>query len=58
MIGNEFELNPILNRLKLFDFQTYFQPALKNIKENLENSGITDQYVSAHCPLETIRLFF
>lgn len=32
---------------RYFDFQTYFEPALKNIKENLENSGITDQYVGS-----------
>ncbi|XP_031636141.1 uncharacterized protein LOC116349026 [Contarinia nasturtii] len=24
---------------------TYFEPALKNVKENLENAGITDQYL-------------
>ncbi|XP_055298585.1 deoxynucleotidyltransferase terminal-interacting protein 1 [Sitodiplosis mosellana] len=29
--------------------ETYFEPALKNIKENLENSGITDQYLKKMC---------
>lgn len=35
--------------MEIFHFlQTYFKPALKNIKENLENSGFTDQYVSTN----------
>lgn len=25
--------------------QTYFEPALKNVKENLQNAGITDTYL-------------
>lgn len=36
------EIQPIIKRY----IETYFEPALKNVKDNLKSSGITETYVS------------